>query len=114
MKQTVNFNNFVDAFHACDRYDQFGYEALRILFDHLEAYEDDTGEQIELDVIGLCCAYSVDTVQDIANRYGIDTSGCEDDQDLFDTVMEYLQNNTIVCGSFKGADGDYIVYCSEF
>lgn len=114
MKQTITFSSFVDAFHACDRYDQFGYEALRILFDYLEAYEDDTGEQIELDVIALCCDYSVDTVADIANQYDIDVSDCEDDQDRFDTVMGYLQNNTSVCGSFKGTDGDYIVYCTAF
>ena len=114
MKQTVNFNSFVDAFHAYKRYDQFGYEALQILFDYLEEYEDSTGEEIELDVIALCCDYSVDTVQDIADQYDIDLSECEYDDQRFDAVMEYLQDHTSVCGDYEGADGRYIVYCSAF
>jgi hypothetical protein len=58
MKQTVNFNAFVDAFQAYDRYDQFGYEALRALFDNIEEMEQDTGEEMELDVIALCCDWA--------------------------------------------------------
>lgn len=114
MKQTVNFSAFVDAFHAYNRYEQFGYTALQLLFEYLEEYEDSTGEEIELDVIALCCDYSVDTVQDIADQYGIDLSECHDDEERFNTVMEYLQDNTSVCGDYEGADGHYIVYCSAF
>lgn len=114
MKQTVNLSAFVDAFHAYKRYDQFGYTALQILFDYLEEYEDSTGEELELDVIALCCDYSVDTAQDIADQYGIDLSDCEDDNERFDAVLGYLQDNTQVCGTYEGGDGHYIVYCSAF
>ena len=75
MKTTVNQSAFIDAFHNFDRYDQFGYAALSSLFDYLEQLEDDTGEEIELDVIALCCDYSVDTVEDIASNYSIDIEG---------------------------------------
>ena len=58
MKQTVNFNDFRDAFRAFDRMENFSYEGMQALFDYLEQLEEDTGEEIELDVIALCCDYS--------------------------------------------------------
>jgi hypothetical protein len=75
MKTTVNQSAFMDAFHAHDRYEQFGYAALSSLFDYLEQYEENTNKEIELDVIALCCDYSVDTVKDIASNYSIDIEG---------------------------------------
>lgn len=57
MKQTVNFSQFVDSFS--DQYkDNFSYEGQRALFDYLENLEEDTGTEIELDPIALCCEYS--------------------------------------------------------
>lgn len=110
MKQTINFSAFVDAFHKCGRYDQFGYNALRVLFDYLEEVEQDTGEEIELDVIALCCDYNADSWQDIATSYNIDTSVCEDDATRMSTVIEWLNENTVVCGTYY----DSIIYCSAF
>ena len=115
MKQTVNLSAFMDAFHAYKRYDQFGYQALQILFEYLEEYEDSTGEELELDVIALCCDYSVDSVTDIASNYDIDLSDCEDDEERKFAVLDYLQDNTQICGEYDGEDGvHYIVYCSAF
>lgn len=114
MKQSVNFSAFIDAFHAYKRYDQFGYKALKILFEYLEEYEESTGEEIELDVIALCCDYSVDSVADIASNYDIDLSDCEDDEERKAAVLDYLQDNTQVCGDYEGNDGHHIVYCSAF
>lgn len=57
MKQNVNFCNFQDAFHKCGRGTQFSYEALQALFNYLEELEEDMGQEIELDVIALCCEY---------------------------------------------------------
>jgi hypothetical protein len=111
MKQSINCSAFIDAFHAYDRYDQFGYDALEVLFDYLEQLEEDCGEELELDVIALCCEYSVDSPDDIAEQYSIDLSECEDDQDKLDTVTEWLSDNTSVCGTT--ANGA-IVYCSAF
>ena len=111
MKQTVNFSAFVDAFRAHDRYDQFGYEALKVLFDHLEEYEQDTGEELELDVIALCCDYSVDSVDDIANERDIDMNGETDPDVRRELVLDYLNNETQVCGVTESGQ---IVYCSAF
>jgi len=111
MKQSVNFSAFIDAFHAHGRYDQFGYEALKVLFEYLEELEADTGEELELDVIALCCDYSVDSPEDIADQYGIDLTDCEDDDDKLDTVTEWLSDNTSVCGTTPTGQ---IVYCTAF
>ncbi len=102
MKQSVNFYDFVDRFHAYDRYDSYGYDGLRVIFDALEQYEDDTGEEIELDVIAICCDFNMLSSKDVAKDYGIDLSDCENDNDIHDTVEEYLQNNTWLLGETNG------------
>ncbi len=57
VKFHVNLHLFQNAFEGMNRKNQFSYEALLALFEHLEQWEQDTGEEIELDVIALCCAY---------------------------------------------------------
>ena len=55
MKQTVNFTMFCNEFTSMDRKEHFSYDGLRALFNHPEEYEDACGENIEFDVIALCC-----------------------------------------------------------
>ena len=104
MKQSVNFSQFVDAFHAYKRYDQFGYQALRVIFDYLEQYEDDMGEEMELDVIAICCDYNLMSHDDIAREYRIDLSHLDAEDDDYieqceEAVIEYLNDHTMVLGT---------------
>ena len=69
MYQSISQSDFTTAFHRMDRGEQFSYGALVMLFDYLEQYEDDTGEQIELDVIALCCDYTEASYADIIGDY---------------------------------------------
>ncbi len=108
MKTAVNEFAFLEAFRAYDRFDQFGATALRSLFAYLEDLESDMGEEIELDVIALCCDYSVDTVEDIAANYSIEA---EEGEDLRDAVLDYLNDNTTVVDD--DCDGS-ILYVSAF
>jgi hypothetical protein len=78
MKQRVNFAWFLESFRMMGRYEQFGYNALRVLFDYLEDLESDTGEEIELDVIALCCDYSVYTLDEFQRDYGTEYQSIED------------------------------------
>jgi hypothetical protein len=55
---TIDQNDFRQAFIAYGRGDQFSYEGLNALFDYLEELSEDIGESIELDVIALCCEFS--------------------------------------------------------
>jgi hypothetical protein len=110
MKTTVTESAIHEAFRDYDRHDQFGHEALGMLFDYFEELEADTGEELELDVIAICCDYSVDTVADIANSYDVDIADMDEDE-AQEAVMDYLRDNTSVVG--ECSDGR-IVYCSAF
>ena len=86
MINVVNRYDFQDAFNKMGRGDQFSYEGLIALFDHLEFVEDNTGEPIELDVIALCCEYSeYENLKDFQENYG----------DGFES-LEDIERNTIL------------------
>ncbi len=123
MKQTISFTDFRDAFRTMDRLDNFSYDGARILFDYLEEIEEDADQEIELDVIALCCDYSEATPEEIASYYRISLADDLDEDELNEMdddekaetlekmVMEYLDDNTSVCGQ---TDAGTIVYCSAF
>ena len=55
MKQTIDLNGFHQAFTDYGRGNQFSPAALDALFDYYQDIEDSTGEEMELDVIAICC-----------------------------------------------------------
>ena len=99
MKQTVYFSDFTAAFHRADRGNQFSYDALRVLFDYIEEIENDTGEEIELDVIALCCEYAESTADEVIESYGLEDEAADmDDEEKAELVRDYLQDETALCG----------------
>ena len=101
MIQTINFHAFQQAFQDCNRSENFSYEGLRVLFDHIEEYEQETGEEIELDVIALCCEYYEDTTENIAESFMVDIEGM-DEEEADEEVREYLDKNTLVLAVCTG------------
>ena len=93
MKQTINKYQFHRAFEEM-RPDNFSYEAIDLLFDYFEEYEENGGEELELDVIAICCEYNEDSLKNIIENYGIDVSECEGEDEIKDAVKEYLIENT--------------------
>jgi len=73
MYQLVNKCNFHDAFIKMDRKENFSYKARNALFEYLEDYEEQTGEQIELDVIALCCEYSEESIKEVLENYNLES-----------------------------------------
>lgn len=71
MKQTIYRDDFIRAFAEAGRADQFSREALGVLFDHFEQWEDDTGGEVLLDVIALCCEFAEDTPEGVRESYDI-------------------------------------------
>jgi len=71
MKQSISKCDFRDAFKRMGRGDQFSYEGLGHLFDYLLQYEEDTGSELELDVIGLCCEYSEEPIKEVLESYNL-------------------------------------------
>ena len=102
MKTTVSLYDFREAFRTMGRAEQFSYEGLEVLFDYLEQYEEDTGEELELDVVALCCEYCEDTVAEIAANYSIDLTDCEGEDEQTEVVCEYLENNGAFVGEVTG------------
>ena len=102
MKQTVNFYDFRRAFESI-RPDNFSDSGLSALFDYLEAYEDDTGEELELDVIALCCDFSEDWADNIAADYNIDIEDAEGNPEAVAIIVrDYLQDE----GAYVGEAGE--------
>jgi hypothetical protein len=107
MKQSVNFYQFANAFANSDRANQFSRDALSAIFDWIENYEDDTGEETELDIIAICCDWSEESPEEIAENYGIDVSTCAGRDEIAESIMDYLQDNA---GAAISLDNSKIVY----
>lgn len=92
MHTNVNRHEFHRAFDTL-RPHNFSYAALNALFDYFEQLEQDTGIDIELDVVAICCDYTEETVPGIVEQYGLD--GMDESATLED-VREYLADHTTV------------------
>ena len=94
MKQSVNIYDFERAFKRCER-ENFSYDGLKALFEYLEEFEDSTGEEVELDVIALCCEYAE---YDSLNEYNDDYGTKYDEIDLIqdDTTLIKIDDERFI------------------
>lgn len=53
----ISFSEFCDAFGNTYR-DNFSYAGKRALYDYFENTEEETGEEIEMDIVAICCEYT--------------------------------------------------------
>jgi len=101
MKLDVSCNDFRDRFIAYDREDNFSYYGSEALYNYLIEYEEGTGEEMELDVIAICCDFTeyanLEEIQ--ANYQDIETI-----EDLYNatTVIKFDQNNEFMTGRTSG------------
>ena len=87
MIQTINEYQFADAFNKI-RPDNFTYRGLIALYDYFEQYEEDTGEQIELDVIAICCDYyEYEDLKYFQEDYSEDYESIEDIEQATTVIM---------------------------
>jgi hypothetical protein len=98
MKQTVTSYHFIESFRICGRESQFSRAARFALFDHLESFEHDSGTELELDPIGICCEWveypsALDAAKDFGFQDGIDSKE--------ESALEWLRNRTQVI-EFEG------------
>ncbi len=93
MKQTVNFSQFCDEFRAYDRQEQFTYQGLRHLYGYLVELEQETGHEIGLDVVALCCDYEEEFLDKVLEKYGLDNL-----QELHDrtSVVNFCKDSGLV------------------
>lgn len=103
--QTIDTaSQFRDQFHRCGRGNQFSYEALGLIFDFINE-----GSDVELDVVAICCEFSEDTSESIADYYSIDTEGL-DESEIKDAVLSYLENNTSIVGETSSGSFVYVQF----
>ena len=105
MKTTVYFSEFCDYFRDI-RPDNFSYQGLRILFDYFEEFEDSTGESVDFDVIAICCDFSEDSFENIADQYGIELDLDMGEDYQMQQVIEHLEGE----GAYLGDSIHGIVY----
>lgn len=87
MKQTVNEWDFIEAFRQAGREENFSREGLSKLFEEFESYERENHEEIELDVIAICCDY---TEYSNFAEFNADYKVLDDDE-----IAELLEENDI-------------------
>jgi len=88
MKVSLNKEQFIDMFKECNRGDNFSYEARAALFDYFEEYEENTGEEINVDIIAFCCEFTeYKNLKEVQENY----DSIKDLDDLRDhtTVIEF-------------------------
>lgn len=104
MFTTVSNHAFVDAFRGSNTYkDNFTYSGLNTLFDMLSEYEESTCEEIELNIVDICCEYSeYASLRDFASNYASEFKDTieemekdgEDEESIDEYIREELGNNT--------------------
>jgi hypothetical protein len=103
---------FYERFRDYGRTDQFSGAGLDSLYDYLTELEDDTGEEMELDVISICCGFAEYSVEELMDEYGYLMDGEEcirndkgqlmDADGVLEILLDKLNDRTTVIEFDKG------------
>lgn len=97
MKKTITFYEFKRAF-AKLRPDNFSDQGLEVLFNYLEEIEADTGEEIEFDVIALCCGFAeYSNIRDFNADYG---TNYEESAEIEETSVIEIDDEAFIIHAF--------------
>ena len=100
-----------DLYHmACKmgRGDCYGYNGWEAIGNYLEEVSEDTGEDIEIDIIAICCEYcftgSADEFYDEYEKMNISEDEWDEqaEDEKLEAVQKYLQENAgrlVICES---------------
>jgi hypothetical protein len=108
MKMTLSTYDIADALKR-DNNANWSYAGAQALAEHLEEYEESTGEELELDIVAIRCDFSeYPSLEDWASEYfsdiaqaadalglTVDMSGDEfeeDEGDITEATREYIQD----------------------
>ena len=104
----VTQSEFIDTFKQSElRKNNFSYDGLIALFEYLEQYEEDTGEQIQFDMVGLCCDYTeYSNIEEFINDYQ-DSPELHEELD-YSEIISVLRDHTEVI-EFEGRTTDAFI-----
>lgn len=99
----VTQSDFIDTFRYSPTYkNNFSYDGLIALFDYLVDLEEDTGEQIQFDMIGLCCEYSeYSNIEEFITDYQDILADRGAECDSYEEIISVLREHTEVI-EFEG------------
>ena len=98
MKRTIGVYEFIDEFRGGQYKSNFSYDGLKALFEYFENYEEETGEEIELDVVAIACEWTeYESLEEIKENY----SCIETLEDLYSyTSVIEVDNGDIIIMDF--------------
>ena len=98
MKRTIDNYEFRQAFEDMGRGNQFSDGGLDALFGFLEDYERETGEEMELDVIGLCCDFvEYESIAEFNANYGTEY---DDYDDICETMVIAVDDESFIIQAY--------------
>lgn len=87
IKETVTESEFIHAFDRMNRSNNFTVEGRRALFEYLEQFSEDTGADVELDVIAICCEYNeYENIAEFQKDYGEEYETIDDIRDRTEVI----------------------------
>ena len=94
--QTVNPSDLYHLACKMNRDKNFGYKGWRALGEYLEELSDSTGEDVEIDIIGLCCDYAMaesveEFFMEFDHLHGVDLP----EEDVWEELTEEEKLGTI-------------------
>jgi len=96
--ETLNLNDFMDAFKRMDR-DYFSYEGYERLFEFYEQISEETGEPFEMDVIAICCDWvEYEDIDGFISEYSniCPKDEDEEDEDYRERFLKAADDHTYV------------------
>ena len=118
MKTTLSTSDIARALKS-DEDAAWSWNGAKALAEYLEQIEEDTGEEMELDVCAIRCDFSeseslqdwiveyqgVETLESALQRSGIDLDGDEDSEEIDDLIRSFIQDN----GQLIEFDGGVVI-----
>jgi hypothetical protein len=104
--QTVDSSELYHMACKMGRGDNFSYNGWQAIGDYLEEISNNTGEDMEVDIIAICCEYAMaesveDAFMQFDHEHGIDLPTMEewqelDEEEKLETIEEFLQHESSV------------------
>ena len=90
MKMTLSSSEALEIVRKMDRLHQFGYEGWELLIEHMEELEEMQEEDIEFDVIAICCDFTrYENLKEFQDSYGEEYETIEDIEE--DAQVLYIE-----------------------
>ena len=90
---TITLSTFRDYFLRSEQYkNSFSYEGLEALYNYLEEYSEDLGENIEMDVVAFSCEFAeYNSIEEFQEDYGSEDYGRE-----YETIEDIEEQTTVI------------------